>query len=227
MTRSRRRAAAEAGRAAAALALTVASAAAEPLSPAEAEVLPRVIASLCLDLHPGTGCETAILLQSAAEPDTADLVILTDRRGAEAGRRLAVARSLVFSGAMWGMAPGLRPGAPGTLAVTAEQIGVGRNAWMQELHIAHGPDGFAVTEFSWSGHDRLTGGSFSCRVDFATGNWEIEATGHDAGPGEATMPVSETGRTAPAPVPLARWRAFAALPEPCAEAYRRHVAARE
>jgi hypothetical protein len=86
---------------------------------------------------------------------------------------------------------------------------------------------FAVTAYSRSRHDRLTGGSFSCRNDFATGNWEFEATGRDAGPGEATVPVSETGRTAPARLPLAGWRAFAPLPGACGEANGRHVAARE
>jgi hypothetical protein len=57
-----------------------------------------------------------------------NLVILTDRRGAEVGRRLAVARSLVFSGAIWGMARRVRQWRPGTPAVTDERTGIGRNA---------------------------------------------------------------------------------------------------
>lgn len=111
-------------------ALVTGGAVAEELLQPEAAVLPRVIASLCIDIHSLTGCETAFLLRSETEPGTADLVILGDRRNAGGGAPLAVARSLVFSGAMWGMAPGLEAGPDGLLTITSEQLGAGRNAWM-------------------------------------------------------------------------------------------------
>jgi hypothetical protein len=55
------------------------------------------------------------LLQDVAEPDTADLVILTDRRSGAGAVPLAIARGIVFSGAMWGMTPTLEAGDSGAL----------------------------------------------------------------------------------------------------------------
>ncbi|MCU4652898.1 hypothetical protein N8I71_08645 [Roseibacterium sp. SDUM158016] len=206
------------------LALLAGGAQAQHLDQHEAATLPRIIDSLCVDLHPETGCETAILLQSSEEPDTADLVILGDRRSAAGAQPLAVARAIVFNGAMWGMAPSLEAGEARTLTLLSEQIGIGRNAWMQALTIGYGPDGFAVRAFHWSTYDRAIGGAFSCDLDLATGVYGLEASAANPETGEERVLFAETGSVPAGVVPVSDWPAFGPLPAPCEEGHARYAA---
>ena len=206
------------------LALLAGTAEADLLDASEAEFLPRLVDHLCLDLDPETGCETVLLLQGVDEPDTADLVILTDQRSGAGAVPLAVVRGIVFSGAMWGMAPTLEAGDGGALILRSEQSGIGRHPWFQALTITGGAEGLRVAAFDWSTYDRAMGGGFSCTVDLVTGAFAMEATVIDPESEEERTLFAETGAVTPAPVPLTDWQAFAPLPAPCDAGAARYAA---
>lgn len=203
---------------AAALVLCAGEAPAQDLDAGEAATLPRLIASGCFDIHDSTGCETVILLESAEEADTADLVILTDRRTEPPAAPLLVVRSVAFNGAMWGMAPSLEQAPNGSLLLHSEQTGIGRYPWTQTLTLAFREGEFLVAGFSYSTYDRALGHNFGCDLNLLTGRYEatlVRVTDPDAGTEEAT---DLGGRTAPERVAVRAWDAFRPLPAPCAEA---------
>jgi hypothetical protein len=206
------------------LALLAGTAEADMLDASEAAVLPRLVDRLCLDLDPETGCETVLLLQDVAEPDTADLVILTDRRSGAGAVPLAIVRGIVFSGAMWGMTPTLEAGDSGALILRSEQSGIGRHPWFQALTITGGAEGLRVVAFDWSSYDRAMGGAFTCTVDLVTGAFAMEATVIDPESEEERTLFAETGGVDPGPVPLTDWHAFAPLPAPCDAGAARYAA---
>jgi len=200
-------------RLAAALIVAALPAAAQDLSPPEAATLPRLLASACLDLVEAfNGCEQVILLASEVEPDTADLIILTDWRTDPAGAPLLIARAIVFNGPMWGMAPDVEQAGSGSLLLRSGQIGIGNVPWSQTLTLAWRDGGFIVAGYTWSAYDRTTTDTAECDVNLVTGDYTISAT-RDGAPR-----LDRSGRIAPMARPAAAWAIDAPAPEPCDEA---------
>ncbi len=196
-----------------------APAAAQDLSEAEASILPRLIDSLCIDLVEGrTGCETAVLLTSETEPDSADLVIFTDRRAHGEMSILEVVRNISFNGPMFGQTPWLEQAENGSLLLQSEQIGIGRSPWNQTLTIAFRDGAFVVAGLTYSTYDRIAAGGANCDVNFLTGDWEIFAERPNPETEETIYEANETGQMAPARPLLAEWNWTAPLPEPCSTA---------
>jgi hypothetical protein len=188
---------------------------AQTLTLTEAETLPRLIDSLCVDIHPANGCEQVILLEAADDESSADLVILADRRLRDnGGAPLLVLRNAVFNGSMWGMSPSLEQGEGRSVFLHSEQSGIGRHPWFQSLRIGWLEDEFRVLGFGYSSYDRMTSGSYSCSIDFETGDWTADATlvevERETEDSEASSGTLEGG-----PPRLTDHGAFAPLPEPC------------
>lgn len=202
------------------LLLAAAPAAAQTLTAPEAVILPRLIDSLCVDIHPSDGCEQVVLLESD-EPETADLVILTDRRTDPAGAPLLVARSFSFNGGMWGMSPSLQDVGNRQINVQSEQSGIGRHPWFQDLAIGWQEDGFVLLSYSYSSYDRLSASSFTCEVDYTTGQFRTEIAINDPET-EVETTEADSGDTDPDPIPLTQWHAFAPMPELCTQAWNRY-----
>lgn len=196
------------------LALAALPAQAQEIAPAEAATLPRLIDSLCLELHPETGCEQAILLESETAPDTADLILLTDRRNPDGAQVLLIRRDAAFNGHMWGMAPSLEAGGHGTLLLHSEQSGIGRHPWFQTLTIGWQDEAFRVLRFEQSTYDRFSSSSFTCHVDLMDGTWRAEATWVAPESGEEST-EAQAGTTATAPPAFAELPAVAAIQAPC------------
>lgn len=189
--------------------------AAQSLGLDEANVLPRLIDSLCVDIHPLNGCEQVILLTGAEDNSSADLIILSDRRLQQApGAALLTVRDAAFNGSMWGMSPSLEQGENHTVLLHSEQSGIGRHPWFQTLHIGWQEDAFRVQGFGYSSYDRFTSGGYSCSLDYNTGQWVAEATWVDP-ESEEEQSVAQSGTLdSPAPL-LADHGASAAMPDPC------------
>lgn len=196
-------------------ALLASPATAQDLTLAEADTLPRLIDSLCVDIHPLNGCEQVILLTSRDDESSADLVILSDRRlQDDPGAPLLVLRDAAYNGSMWGMSPSLEDGEGRTLLLRSEQSGIGRHPWFQTLRIGWQENAFRVQGFGYSSYDRFTSGGYSCSLDYDSGDWVAEATWVDP-ESEEEQSVSQSGTLdSPAPL-LADHGAFAALPDPC------------
>ncbi|CTQ31729.1 hypothetical protein [Jannaschia rubra] len=164
-------------RAAALVALTAGTAAAQGLSPAETDVLPRVIGRLDLNLDEDrNGYETAMLLVSDDDPHLVDLVILSDRHDAPV-EVLAVAPGIVWDGPMWGQGPGLEASDAAadrmqSLRVVSGNEGVGGTAWNQTLTIAFREGRFVLAGYAFSSRDRLNTAWSLCDVNLLTGAWE-------------------------------------------------------
>ena len=202
-------------RLAAALSLLALPAAAQTLSPPEAATLPRVIATACLDLaEVQNGCEQVILLASEVEPDTADLIVLTDWRTTPPSAPLLIARGIVFNGPMWGMAPSVEQAENGSLLLHSGQGGIGGAPWAQTLTLAWRDGGFIVAGYTWSAYIRASGDTAECDVNLITGDYSIGAT-------RAGAPfLAQSGRIAPMAMPAAHWVIDTAAPAPCSEAAR-------
>lgn len=192
--------------------------AAQDLTLSEANLLPRIIDSLCLDLvDTSTGCEQVVLLSNPDAPDTADLIILTDRRTDPGGQPLLIRRSAFFNGAMWGMSPSLEATDDGALFINSEQIGIGRSPWMQTVTLVWDAPGFVMTAFDYATYDRALGGSFDCAVDFRAGTAIAAIMDSESTPLEdfaATIPTT--------PPAIAEISAFEALPGFCETAIQRY-----
>ncbi|WP_306047016.1 hypothetical protein [Nioella sp. MMSF_3534] len=196
-------------------ALLASPATAQDLSLTETDTLPRLIDSLCVDIHPLNGCEQVILLTSRDDESSADLVILSDRRlQDDPGAPLLVLRDAAYNGSMWGMSPSLEEGEGRTVLLRSEQSGIGRHPWFQTLRIGWQEDAFRVQGFGYSSYDRFTSGGYSCSLDYDSGDWRAEATWVDP-ESEAEQSVAQRGTLdSPAPL-LSDHGAFAALPAPC------------
>lgn len=190
--------------------------AAQGLDGNEAATLTRLIASDCLDIvGDSIGCEQVIVLASDSEPDAADLIILTDRRGG-AAVPLLIARGIVFNGAMWGMSPSVARSEGGSLLLQSEQTGIGRYPWSETLTLAWREGEFVVAGYSWSTYDRALGGFAACDVNLLTGSYTAEAQRQVAETGADIPLMNETGRGAPLRISAADWAAGSALvPPPC------------
>jgi hypothetical protein len=185
---------------------------------AEALVLPRIIDSICLDLIPDrNGCETAVLLTSETDPDSADLIIFSDRR-TDPQEMLLVVRNVAYNGPWFGQSPFLEGEVGGPLLLREEQIGIGRSPWEQTLTIVHRDDGFLVAGQTYGTYDRISPGSFSCDVNLLTGDWTTDAFRENPETAEVYYDVSQTGQLEPARPSLADWSYARGLPTPCAEA---------
>jgi len=195
---------------------------AQTLTAPEAEILPRLIDSLCIDIHPDNGCEQVILLTVPDEADVADLVILSDRRRQDGtGAPLLVLRDAAYNGSMWGMAPSLEDGQNRSLLLHSEQSGIGRHPWFQTLRIIWQEDAFQVVDYSYSTYDRLSASSFICDVDYSAGQYRAEIVLNDPETEEEQV-ETESGATDPEPVALSLWHAFAPMPEICARHWNRY-----
>lgn len=204
-----------------ALSLTLAAPlAAQDLTPAEAELLPRVIDSLCADLvDDSTGCEQVFLVANTDETDTADLIILTDRRTDPGGAPLLVVRQIAFNGAMWGMSPSLEATDDGGMRLHSEQIGIGRHPWMQTLEFRHEDEGaivagFVITGYHYSTYDRMSAAGFSCDFDMAGGHIHMETSGINPETEQEEITEEDYNLT-PTRTPLHLWQAFQSPPDPC------------
>lgn len=184
----------------------------------EANVLPRLIQSMCVDIHPSNGCEQVILLSS--DEDSADIVILSDRRLQDASSApLLILRNAVFNGALWGMSPSLEEGDVGTVLLRSEQISVGRHAWSQTLRIGWQEDAFRVLGFKDVSFDKVTLSSFTCSIDYHRGEWMAETTWVDP-QSEEDKSAAESGTLdSPAPL-LSDHSAVIDRPGPCQAARR-------
>ncbi|WP_420397785.1 hypothetical protein [Nioella sp.] len=196
-------------------ALLASPATAQDLTLPESDTLPRLIDSLCVDIHPLNGCEQVILLTSRDDDSSADLVILSDRRlQDDPGAPLLVLRNAAYNGSMWGMSPSLEEGDGRTVLLRSEQSGIGRHPWFQTLRIGWQEDAFRVQGFGYSSYDRFTSGGYSCSLDYDNGEWVAEATWVDP-ESEEEHSVAQSGTLdSPAPL-LSDHGAFAALPAPC------------
>lgn len=208
------------------LAATAVACALIPAPPAAAQgitegalaTLSRLIDAACFDLIPDAiGCEQAILLANDQD-DSADLVVLSDRRSEGGAQPFLIARAIAFNGTLWGMSPRLEQAGNGSLLVQSEQTGVGRQPWSQTLTLAWRDGAFIVAGLTWQGHDRLTGSSADCDVNLVTGDYR--ATGRRADPATGTERVilSDAGRIAGARIPAADWGAAGVFPAPCVAA---------
>lgn len=196
-------------------ALLAAPLSAQTLTGAEADVLPRLIDSLCVELHPANGCEQVILLTGTNDSSSADLVILTDRRNPDhEGAPLLVLRDAVYNGSMWGMSPSLETGEGHSVLLHSEQSGIGRHPWFQTLHIGWREDGFRLIGFGYSSYDRMTSGNYSCSIDFETGDWTAATTWVDV-ESETEETEASSGTLEGGPPALTGHGAFAPLPAPC------------
>jgi len=192
--------------------------AAQDLTGAEADFLPRLIDSLCLDLvDTSTGCEQVFLLSNPDEPDTADLIILTDRRTDPGGQPLLIRRSAFFNGAMWGMSPSLEAADNGALYISSEQIGIGRNPWMQTVTLSWDRSRFVMTAFNYATYDRALGGSYDCTVDYIAGTAIADIMDSESNP------LEDFAETVPAAPPaISALSAFEALPDFCETTIQRY-----
>lgn len=188
----------------------------DALTVAEAELLPRIIDSVCADLvEERIGCEQVLLLASATTPDRADLIVLSDWRDDPASEPLLIARSAVFNGRLWGMAPSLDISDTGSLLVTSEQTGIGRFPWHQTLTIAHRDGRFVLAGFTYSTHDRAAGGGMTCDVNLLTGDYTVDARRVDAATEQEAPVLSDRGQIAPMDIDAASIGTNAPFPAPC------------
>ncbi|SPJ24369.1 hypothetical protein [Palleronia abyssalis] len=184
-------------------------AAAQDLTAAERDVLPRVLDVVQADIFPDTpGLETILLLHDEGE-SAADLVVL-DRTQRTA---LLVARGVVFSGGMGGQSPSLSALPNGSLALDSQQIGIGRTPWEQRLTLAFRDGALRVAGLTYTAWDRLSTASATCDVNLLGGGWTTAWTG------EAGADHTADGTDATGAVPLDDWDMFA-LPTPCETALR-------
>ncbi len=189
---------------------------ADSLNPSEAEILPRLIDSLCVDLvEDSIGCEQVLVLASDTQPDRADLIILTDWREDPGSQPLLIARNVVFNGEMWGMAPDLAAAENGSLMLSSQQSGIGRFPWFQTYTIAFRDNRFVLAGFSYSTYDRAAGGSMNCDVNLLTGDYTVEATSVDPETEDETVTLSETGQGDPLDLDVANLGTNAPFPAPC------------
>ena len=196
---------------------------AQELTAPEAGTLLRLIDSACIDIHPANGCEQVILLESAGDGDTADLIILTDRRTDPGGAPLLAARQIAYNGSMWGMSPTLEEGDGGTVLLHSEQSGIGRHPWFQTLTIGWLDEGFFVLTFAYSGYDRLSGSSFACDVDYRDGLYRANVAINDPESEEETE-YPDSGQTQASPIPLSNLHAFTPMPDICTAQWDRYFA---
>ncbi len=196
--------------------LAVTPVSAQEMSEAEAQVLPRLIDSLCIDLVEGrNGCETAVLLASVEEPDAADLVIFSDRRAFDEQVTLLVVRNIAFNGPMFGQAPWLEQAENGSLLLLSEQIGIGRSPWSETLTISFRDSAFLVTGRTYSTYDRIAGGNFTCDVNLLTGDWTASAVRTNGETGDVVYETNPSGNMEGTRTRLADWSWDRPMPAPC------------
>ena len=188
---------------------------AQELTLSEADTLPSLIDSLCVDIHPLDGCEQVILLSSQDDEPSADLLILSDRRlQDDPGAPLLILRNAVYNGSMWGMSPSLEEGDVGTVLLSSENTGMGRYPWFQTMRIVWQEDAFRVQSFKHASYDRITTSTYSCSIDYSSREWMTKVFWLD--PGSKAEKSSLQSGTVDSPAPLLMDQGdFAELPAPC------------
>lgn len=183
------------------------SASAQDLTPEEA-VLGRIIDHACLELiEDFIGCENVILLASASAEDAADLLILPDLRDTEATAPRLVARGFVWAESMFGQWPYIGQSENGSLVITAEQFGIGRGAWTQDLTLAWRDGQFVVAGLTQTEIDRAYAFSAVCDVNLLTGGWQVSVETHRTS--------TDAGKIAGQSIAARDWTADRLLPAPC------------
>jgi hypothetical protein len=175
---------------------------------ADEAVLSRIIDHACLELVEDLiGCENVILLASEVTEDGADLLILPDLRDADAAAPLLVARDFVWAGSMFGQWPSISQRDNGSLVITAEQFGVGRGAWSQDLTLAWRDGQFVVAGLTQTDIDRAYAFSAVCDVNLLTGDWEVSV--------ETYRASTDAGRIEGESIAARDWTLDRPLPAPC------------
>lgn len=187
---------------------------AQPITTAEQETLSRIIQSQCVDIHETVGCETVVLLKSATQPDSADLIILPSLLNTESQIPLAVARSVAFNGGLFGMEPQVVPDEQEGFILTSEQIGVGRRPWTQSLTVVWHDDAFVVSEYSFSSYDRIRNHSYMCSINLLDGAFTSEVNLFDMETEEDTT-TRISGETSPFRITLESWAVDWREPDVC------------
>lgn len=202
----------------AALAALLASPAAADLTAAEAEVLPRIVSAVQIDLLPDRdGAEQAVLLTST-DPDAfaADLVILTGPMDSAPGTPVVLARGAAYLGGLYGQSPWLEVAQNGSLLLRSEQIAIGRDAWEMTLTLAAREGRVLVAGLTHTSWDRATAGSSRCDWNLLTGNWVLDWA-RDAAPDQGiTADNGQRQGREPHRIGIEHWAASgAALPDFC------------
>ncbi len=178
------------------------------------DILSRVVASDCIDVHPNPGCERITLLQSDAS--AADLIILPDVRNNPPYEPLLVDLDAVFSSGFGPDAPDIVASAMGGFSLTSAQSDQGRHPWSQSLTILWHEGTFVVAHFSFSAYDRADGSSYACDVDLMSGDYATSVTKViDSGDERVT---EDAGQIEPMLVPLSDWTMDITGPDVCQSA---------
>lgn len=170
------------GRSFGCIALISASPVLADLAADEADVLPRILSSVSVEISDAhIGQEQAILLRNA-DPDavSADLVILAGAPDDRQGQPILVVRDLVYAGTMAGQMPWLEVSAQGSLLVKSEQTGIGRSPWEETLALAERDGQVLVAGYTLNRWDRITAGAARCDWNLLTGTWTMN---YDIPPG--------------------------------------------
>jgi hypothetical protein len=155
--------------------LAATPAAPQDLRPDEAAILPRIIDHQCLELIEDlNGCENVILVASGE--DAADLLILPDYRNTDTTAPILVARGFAWAGPMWGQWPSISQRDNGSLVITAEQFGIGRWGWSEDLTLAWRDGRFVVAGLTRTEIDRGVAFAATCDVNLLTGQWNVDMT---------------------------------------------------
>lgn len=188
-----------------AIALVASPVASDPMAEDEAAVLPRLIDSLCLDLHPEPGCERIFLLASAASGETADIIMLSGH-SRDTTIPLLVARDVAFNGPFEGMIPSIERADDGRLLVQSEQFSFGRHPWFQTLTIGWSGSEMVVQHYAFSSYDRISNDGYTCDVDLMAGRYISLVSLFDAQT-ETDEDIREEGEIVIEPIPVAEWSA--------------------
>lgn len=177
----------------------------DTLAEDEAAVLPRMIDSLCIDVHEEPGCERVVLLASTTSEESADLIIHfgTVR---DTTTPLLVARDVVFRGPFEGMIPSIERAEDGRLLVQSEQFSFGRHPWFQTLTIGWSGSEMVVQHFAFSSYDRTSNDGYTCDVDLMAGRYTSLVSLFDAQT-ETDEDIREEGEIVIEPIPVAEWSA--------------------
>ena len=176
---------------------------AQSLTPAEAEVVPRILDHLCHELRDDwIGCEEITLLADD-DAGAADLIIRPNQN-ADTDAPPILRRTIAFNGGMFGQRPALVAGPEGSFRLTSEQTGIGRSPWEMSVSIAWRDGTFVIAGVTYTTWDRFSAQSFTCDLNLRTGGYEIVA--NDA---------RTAGKGRPVRILLQDWSADSPLPDPC------------
>lgn len=128
-----------------------------PSHAAEAR-LQDVLSAVTIYFTDGGGFGRALLVQD--DDSSAGLMIFMPQAGADASssRSFVLAfqkPNLVFAGDMGGQQPTLSIGSQGSLVVSSENIGIGRNRWEQKLTVVYRNKDFLIAGVTYDTRDTI------------------------------------------------------------------------